>query len=85
MRPRISARSIQLRTVNFADAHVESWHEGPSDPNSNAHGGAFLSNGSITLTRSRLTAPWTWFLIWCLISCVRKELLKLHGLGYWIT
>ena len=57
MRPRISARSTQLRTLNFTDARVEAWHEGPSDSN----GGALLSNGSITLTRSRLTAAWTWF------------------------
>ena len=52
----------QLRTVIFADAHVEAQHEGPSDPNSTATGGAFFSQGSISLTRSHLTAPWTWFL-----------------------
>ena len=51
---------IQLRTVNFADAHVEAWHEAPSDPNSTS-GGAFFSEGSFTLTRSRLTVPWIVF------------------------
>eukprot|EP00435_Cladocopium_sp_Y103_P025262 s1036_g6.t1 len=46
---------IQLRTVNFADAHVEALHEVPSDPNSTESGGAFFSEGSFSLTRSRLT------------------------------
>ena len=48
----------ELRTVNFADAHVEAWHEAPADPNSNVSGGAFFSEASFTLTRSRLTATW---------------------------
>ena len=53
----------ELRTVNFADAHVEAWHEAPEDPNSNSNvsGGAFFSEGSFTLTRSRLTATWIVF------------------------
>ncbi|CAL1141136.1 unnamed protein product [Cladocopium goreaui] len=53
----IQMTSLRLaaKTVNFADAHVEAWHEAPSDPNSNASGGAFFSEGSFTLTRSRLT------------------------------
>ena len=56
---RVRPWRIQLRTVNFADAHVEAWHEGLSDPNSTESGGAFFSNGSFPLTRSHLTAPWT--------------------------
>ncbi|CAL1141713.1 unnamed protein product [Cladocopium goreaui] len=53
----IQMTSIRLaaKTVNFADAHVEAWHEAPLDPNSTASGGAFFSEGSFTLTRSRLT------------------------------
>ncbi|CAL1156681.1 unnamed protein product [Cladocopium goreaui] len=53
----IQMTSLRLaaKTVNFADAHVEAWHEGPSDPNATALGGAFFSEGSFTLTRSRLT------------------------------
>ncbi|CAL1141954.1 unnamed protein product, partial [Cladocopium goreaui] len=45
---------LQAKTLNFADANVEAWHEGPSDPNSTATGGGFLtkkglrvSNGSV--------------------------------------
>ena len=56
-----SAEQDSLRTLNFADAHVEAWHEGPSDPYSTATGGAFFSEGSFTLTRSHLTAPWISF------------------------
>ena len=33
--------------MNFADAHVEAWHEAPSDPNSTASGGAFFQRGVI--------------------------------------
>ena len=51
----------ELRTVSFADAHVEAWHEAPLDPNSTASGGAFFSEASFTLTRSRLTATWNLF------------------------
>ncbi|CAL1148547.1 unnamed protein product, partial [Cladocopium goreaui] len=53
----IQMTSLRLaaKTVNFADAHVEAWHEGLSDPNSTESGGAFFSNGSFTLTRSHLT------------------------------
>ncbi|CAL1173608.1 unnamed protein product [Cladocopium goreaui] len=53
----MSSLRLAAKTVNFADAHVEAWHEAPEDPNSNSNvsGGAFFSEGSFTLTRSRLT------------------------------
>ena len=60
--------------MNFADAHVEAWHEGPSDPNATALGGAFFSEGSFTLTRSRLTAPWIVLATRFSISGVKHEL-----------
>ena len=71
----------KLRTVNFADAHVEAWHEAPADPNSKVSGGAFFSEASFTLTRSRLTATWNLFKFRILSMYnprVKHELLKLH-------
>ena len=53
-----SSEIVQLRMVNFQDAHVEVWHEIPFDKSSTYFdGGAFFSRGSFTLTRSSLRVP----------------------------